>query len=167
MAQGGARVMVSFSYEPLEHLLKTGLPDLCLECWDKMDDGFYQEIFSPDWKLYKEQEDEKNLGFVAMRDEGKLVGYANIKILGDIHQKDARVALIHDIYITEEKRGHAVAFFHYIEAFVQKMGAYRLDVAERLSFDANRGGSGKFFAFAGFKPMEVIWAKVLGNEGTA
>lgn len=156
-----------FRYEPLEYLLKTGLPDLCLECFDKMNDGFYQEIFSPDWKLYKEQEDNKNLGFVAMREGDKLVGYAVIKIVTDIHQKDERIALIHDIYIMEEFRGHATAFFHYIESFVKQMGAGWLDLAERLSFDAKRGGSGKFYSFLGYKPMEVIWRKRLGQEGTA
>lgn len=160
-------VMVVFNYEPLDYMLQTGLPELSLECWEQMDDGFYNEIFSPDWKMYKEQEDRKNLGFVSMRNKGKLVGYGVIKTVRDIHQKDMRIAVLHDIYITAEFRGHAVAFFHYIEQFVKKMDCYRLDVAERLSFDEKRGGIGKFYSLLGFRPMEVIWAKVLGQEGTA
>lgn len=167
MATDGAWLMVTYRYEPLSYLLKNGLPELSLECWEHMDDGFYKEIYSPDWKLYQEQEDRKDLGFVAMREEGKLVGYAVVKILTDIHQKDQRIGLLHDIYITGDKRGHAAAFFHYIEQLVKQMGAYCIDVAERLSFDANRGGSGKFYSFLGFRPMEVIWRKVLGEEGTA
>lgn len=159
--------MIHYRYEPLEYLLHNGLPELSLECWDQMDDGFYREIYSPDWQLYKEQEDNKNLGFVAMRESGKLIGYAVIKIMTDIHQENQRIALLHDLYITHEKRGNAASFLHYIEQFVQQMGAYRLDVAERLSFDAKRGGSGKFYSFLGYRPMEVIWAKVLGREGTA
>lgn len=156
-----------YRHEPLDYLLKTGLPELSLECFDKMNDGFYQEIYSPDWMLYKQQEDRKDLGFIAMRDGEKLVGYAAIKIVNDIHQKDERIALIHDIYITESFRGHAASFFHYIENFVQKMGADWMDLAERLSFDSKRGGCGKFYAFIGFRPMEVIWRKRLGQEGEA
>lgn len=159
--------MVSYRYEPLDYLLKTGLPELSLECWEHMDDGFYNEFYSPDWKLYKEQEDNKHLGFVAMRDQDKLVGYAVVKTMTDIHQENVRIGLIHDIYITEGYRGHAAAFFNYIERFVEHMGVSFLDVAERLSFDAKRGGSGKFFAFLGFRPMEIIHRKRLGQEGTA
>ena len=159
--------MITFGYEPLEYLLKTGLSDLCLECWDNMDDGFYLEMFSPDWRLYKEQENEKRLGFVAMREYGKLIGYANLIVNRDIHQEGLKVAIIHDIFITKEKRGYASSFFHYLEQFAHTLGAYRIDVAERLSFDGKRGGVGKFYNFLGFKPMEVIYSKVLVKEGTA
>jgi hypothetical protein len=159
--------VIQFVHEPIEYLLKTGLPDLCMECWEKMDDGFYKDVFSPDWKMYKEQEDRKDLGFFVMRDNGKLVGYAVIKINLDIHQENQRIAVLHDIYITEKYRGHAILYFHEIEKFISLMGAYRLDVAERLSVDAERGGIGKFYNFMGFKPMEVIWSKVLGKEGEA
>lgn len=167
MAQDRLSFMVTFGYEPLDHLLKTGLSDLCLECWDKMDDGFYRDIFSPDWQLYKEQEENQHLGFFAMREAEKLIGYAVIVTNADIHQKDLKIAVLHDIYITEPKRGYATLFFHKIEQFALQLGCYRLDVAERLSVDADRGGIGKFYTFMGFKPMEVIWAKVLQQEGTA
>lgn len=168
MAQSRAGGMViSFRYEPLEFMLKTGLSELSLECFEQMNDGFYQEIFSPDWALYKEQEDRKDLGFVAMRDGDKLVGYAVLKIMTDIHQKEERIALLHDIYIKDEYRGRATSFFHFLEQFVQQMGAGWMDVAERLSFDANRGGSGKFYSYMGYRPMEVIYRKRLGREGTA
>lgn len=160
-------VKIDYAYEPIEYLLKTGLPDLCLECWEKMDDGFYKEVFSPDWKMYKEQEDNKNLGFISMRNCGKLVGYAVIKVNRDIHQEDQLVALLHDIYITDDMRGHATAFFHHIERFSEKLGAYCIDVAERLSIDAGRGGVGRFYKMLGYKPMETIHRKILGNEGTA
>lgn len=156
-----------YRYEPLEYLLKTGLSDLCLECFNHMNDGFYQEVYSPDWMLYKQQEDNKDLGFIAMRDEDRLVGYAVVKIVNDIHQREERIGLIHDLYITKEYRGHAAAFFNYIEGFVRQMGAGWMDIAERLSFDEKRGGSGKFYAFLGYRPMEVIWRKRLGQEGTA
>lgn len=159
--------MITYRYEPLTYLLNTGLSDLCLECFEKMDDGFYKEIFSPDWKMYKEQEDNKNLGFISMRDGDVLVGYAVIKINRDIHQENLLIALLHDIYITDSMRGHATAFFHHIEKFSEQLGAYCIDVAERLSIDNERGGIGKFYKFLGYNPMEVIHRKILGKEGTA
>lgn len=155
--------MVAFTYEPLEYLLKTGLPRLAEECFDQMDDGFYHEVYSPNWQMYHDIEARKDLGFLAMRDGDTLVGYAVLKINEDIHQKGVRIALLHDIYITETKRGYALQFFRFIEEFVRKMAVRRIDVAERLSFDAGRGGAGKFYEFIGFKRMEVIWAKVLEN----
>lgn len=126
-----------------------------------MDDGFYAEVYSPNWQMYGDIEARKDLGFIAMREGDELKGYAVIKINEDIHQKGVRIALLHDIYITEKKRGYALQFFSFIEDFVKKMGVRRIDVAERLSFDAGRGGAGKFYEFIGFKRMEVIWAKVL------
>jgi GNAT superfamily N-acetyltransferase len=159
--------MISFSFEPLDYLLKTGLPELSKECWGNMGDGFYLEVFSPDWRMYKEQEDNKRLGFVAMREDGKLIGYANLIINKDIHQEDLKIAVIHDIFVTKEKRGYASALFHYLEQFALSLGAYRIDVAERLSFDEKRGGAGKFYGFLGYKPMEVIHSKVLVTEGNA
>ena len=153
--------MVTFAYEPLEFILKTGLPDLCLECWNHMDDGFYRDIFSPDWRMYKEQEDMNNLGFLSMREDENLIGYAVVIVNRDIHQEGLKIAVIHDVYVKEEKRGYATEFFKYIQDFSRELGAYRVDVAERLSFDKERGGCGKFYEFLGFKPMEVIWSRVL------
>lgn len=156
--------MITFRYEPLEYLLQNGLPELSEECWDHMDDGFYLDIFSPDWALYKEQEDNNRLGFIAMRENEKLIGYANVLINTDIHQEGLRIAVIHDIYITKKKRGYATKLFNYIEEFVKMMGVYRIDIAERLSFDKERGGVGKFYGSLGFRPMEIIHSKVINKE---
>ena len=142
-------------------MLKTGLPDLCQECWEHMDDGWYKDIFSPNWKMYKEQEDRKNLGFFSMREDDNLIGYAVILLTSDIHQEALKIAVIHDIYVTEQKRGLAARFYAFIQKMAADLGAYRVDIAERLSFDKDRGGCGKFYKFMGFKPMEVIWSKVI------
>lgn len=160
-------MVIQYRYEPIEYLLKTGLPELVLECWDNIGDDFHSDVFSPDWGRYKEQEEEKSLGVFAMREEGVLVGYAVLKINRDIHQSHLRVGLIHDIYITEKKRGYAIQFVHELEKYAKMMGVWRIDGAERLSFDAHRGGAGKFYHYMGFRPMEVIWSKVLGEEGNA
>lgn len=167
MAKDGAGDMVTFRYEPLTYLIRNGLPELSLECWEKVGDEFHTDVFGPDWETYQAMEDDKSLGFIAMRDEEKLVGYAVIKIRADIHQKGMRVALIHDIYIREEDRGHAMKFMRYIESLAVMMGAYRIDGAEKLSFGKERGGAGKFYEFVGFRPMEVIWSKVLSCDGSA
>lgn len=156
-----------FRYEPLSYLLKNGLPELSMECWENMDDGFHGPEYSPAWDRYQEMETSKDGGFVSMREDGRLIGYAMIKVNPDIHQKHLRVALLHDIYITSSKRGYAIKFFNYLQNFASMLGAYRMDVAERLSFDSSRGGAGKFYDYIGFKPMEVIWSKILSTEGNA
>lgn len=158
---------VTCRYEPLAFLLQNGLPELAMECWDAMGDAFHSNVYSPDWHRYQELEDEKTLGFFAMRENGQLTGYAVIKINPDIHQSHLRVALLHDIFITEKKRGYAIQFIHELEKYAKMMGAYRMDGAERVSFDAQRGGAGKFYQYLGFHPMEVIWSKTFGEEGTA
>jgi hypothetical protein len=150
--------MVEFRYEPLDYLLKTGLPALAQECFDVMDDKFGRDLYAPNWREYSDMEENKNLGFVAMREDDVLIGYAAIEIISDIHQKGLRIALMRDIFITEKKRGHAIKFFNYIKDFVKQLGAWRLDVAERLTFDASRGGVGKFYEFMGGERLEVIWS---------
>lgn len=167
MATDCGVTMVEFRYEPLTYLLQNGLPELAMECWEQHVEGndFYrQDQFGPDWGNYQYQEDEKELGFVAMREGDKLIGYATIKINRDIHQADLRIAVLLDVYITKDKRGYAVKFFRYVEEFVQKMGAYRLDVSQPLTSPQNVG---KFYEFMGMRPMEMIWSKVLGTEGNA
>lgn len=158
---------MQYRYEPLEYLLQNGLPELAMECWEDVGDAFHSNIFAPDWKRYKDQEEERSLGFIAMREDDKLVGYAVLKINTDIHQKEKRVALLHDIYITKKKRGHAFAFMREVEKYCRMMKVERIDGAENIAFDYERGGVGRFYEYMGFEPIEVIWSKILVEEGNA
>lgn len=151
-----------FRYEPLSYLLQTGLPELAMECWEESYDEIKGDSFSPDWRRYGNMEDTKDGGFIAMRVDERLAGYAVMKINPDIHQRQLRVALLHDVYITEKSRGYAIKFFRYLENFAMMLGAYRIDVAEIIGSDV-----GKFYKYMGMRPMEVIWSKHLGKMGNA
>lgn len=159
---------MEFTYEPLKYLLGNGLSDLVREQWES---GEHEEMrflpIKPDVDYYQDREEKGELGFVAMREDGKLIGYAAIATSEDTKHAGLRIAFIKDIFITDKKRGHALRFFRYLEKFVQKMGCYCIDVCESARFEQGRGGVGKFYQFMGFAPLEVTWRKVLGRDGSA
>lgn len=156
--------MIECRYEPLTYLLQTGLLELSKKCHAELEKNKIE--YAPDWNSYLEDEKNRSLGFISMREGENLVGYATVKTYSDDHRKSLRIAVIKDIYITPNKRGYAHHFMRFIEKISQQIGCWRIDVAERLIPEAGLR-VGEFYALSGYKPMEIIWSKVLSMQGEA
>lgn len=158
MAQGGACSMVNCTIEPLSYMLLNGLVEMAFEAWQALEKEHRDVPYAPDWEAYQRQENEDGLRFFALRDEGRLLGYASIVIDTDIHRAGLVFASFRDIYITPPKRGHAATFVKFIESILSSVGVKRVYAAERFSFD---GDISKFYEIMGFEPQERVWAKTL------
>lgn len=149
--------MVECKIEPLSYMLLNGLIEMGFKAWEEMEHEHPGVAYNPNWEAYQRMESEDSLRFFALRDEGKLLGYATIIIDKDIHRNDIVFASFRDIYIAKEKRGHAAKFVRFIEDVLSSVGVKRVYASERLG----QGKAGKFYQALGFEPQECVWGKTL------
>jgi len=159
MAACGGIFMVISQFEPLSYLLLHGLSDMAFQCWTELESG-NGEPYAPDWEAYQRMENNNELRFVALRDDGKLLGYASIVIRGDIHQAGVSMATLFDIYIIPSKRGYAAFFVKYIESQLSCLGVRRMIAGEKINATI-QNTAGAFYKQLGFSPLELHWSKAI------
>ena len=150
MAQGGACNMVTLRFEPLAYLLKTGLIELAKDFSALLEPD---EVHCPDWEKYQVMEKKDALRFVAMRKGDKLIGFSALTIEDDLHHKDHKMAILHDIFVVET--GHAPTLMRFIEKHMWNMKVTEIIGASRMNY----ARTGKFFEVMGYHAKEVIWSK--------
>lgn len=151
----------TYGFEPLADLLADGLARLAKRSWQESW-GASGLHFNPDWQRYQRMEQAQLLRMVAVRAGGALVGYASLMLHPNLHDRTALCAVVQDVFLLPEmRRGCAgIKLFRLIIAYVQAAGVRQLAVAERLKVAAEKGGTGKLFAFLGLRCDERIWTKM-------
>lgn len=158
-------VAMQFTWEPLNHLLGTGLAELGERSWSEI--GVDKDVFNynPDWYQYQKLQDNDMLRFMAVRDDdGILIGYASVVIQRNLHDRTVLCAIVQDIYLDPESRkGYATArqFIQTLEKQLTLIGVKHLSIAERENDP--RGGVGAVYSRLGFNSVERIWTKALGD----
>lgn len=150
--------MVEVRIEPLSYLLMHGLPDVAYEAWLDLEHEHSEIPYAPDWESYQRLEDGHHLRFFSLRENENLIGYASVRMDSDEHRNGLRMAFFNDIYVTKAKRGYAATLVKYVEKAIALLGVRRIQGAHKVTAKVD---SGKFFKAMGYKPMEIIYAKVL------
>lgn len=156
---------INFRWEPLNHLLQSGLAELGARSWEEC--GNDKDVFSydPDWARYGRMEKSDVLRFVAVRENDELIGYASVIITDNLHDKKICCSIIQDIFIAPEKRrgtGAADKLMDFLEAQLIAIGVKHISAAERLMGQKEKGGVGRWLARRGYHSNERIWTKSLG-----
>lgn len=151
--------MIECRFEPLSYLLLNGLPNLAHEAWHELEHEHMDIPYSPDWEGYQRSENNGGLRFVALRENGVLIGYASIIIEGDFHHFGVLMGIYRDIYVIRSKRGYAASFVRFIEKQLSCIGVKRILMGERVTAENN---SGKFYQALGYELQERIHGKTLG-----
>lgn len=159
---------MEYKWEPLVYLLNTGLAELGERSWQETGNDKGLCSYNPDWERYKRMEDENILRFMAVREEGNLVGYASVIMTSSFHDKDVICAIVQDFFLAPESRkGFAgVKLFWVLEEHLKNLGVKQIAAAERLMVSADKGGVGKVFEYLDFHCNERIWTKCF-IEGNA
>ena len=146
-----------YQIESIRDLLKDGLHELARRHWDAANNTHMQ--YDPDWDHYKRMEDENIMRWLAVRHEGKLVGYASMLVLPHLHSRKVMNGVVQDYFIAPEHRnGFAgIRFFKEIQNIMKAVNA-------GIMIASDRGGLSKFFKFLGFFKGETIWVKKLSGE---
>lgn len=159
-------VNLTFQWEPINHLLNTGINELGMKSWEETwtEDGFK---YDPDWARYKRMEEENILRFLAVRKEGNLVGYASVILTSSFHDRDTCCAIVQDFYLDVDSRkgSSGIKLFWVLEEQLKALGVNYIFVAEKLHIKADKGGLGKMLEYLNFNCHEKVWTKHI--EGTA
>ena len=120
-------------WEPLSHLMETGLPELGARSWDEC--GLDKETFNydPDFARYGRMEQSDILRFMAVRDNGELCGYASVLVHSNLHDKSVCVGVVQDIFVAPEKRkgGTADMLLDMVESQLAGIKCQHLSIAAR------------------------------------
>lgn len=146
--------MINIRFEPIRYMLLNGLMELSHEFKETLEPD---DEYNPNWQKYIRMEDNNTLRGVAMRENGDLIGFASVIMDDDSHQNGKQIAVIHDIFVTKSKRGHAPKMQKFIEENVFSLGVHELLGSQRMNYEV----TGKFYEAMGYKPKEVLWAKGL------
>lgn len=154
------KLMVECRVEPLSYLLLNGLPELAFEAWNETDFGSEHpaDPYAPDWEAYQRLEQSHLLRLIAMRDDGKLIGYTSIVIDVDLHNVMLLTATIRDIYVTLEKRGYAAKLVRFTESLFPSLGVKRVLIGERV---ASNKSAARFYQALGYNLREYVYGKTL------
>lgn len=148
---------LEFRWEPLSYLLQTGLAELGARSWDEC--GLDKETFKydPDFARYGRMEQSDILRFMAVRDQGELIGYASVIVHNNLHDKNVCVAVVQDIFIVPEKRngGTADKLMDMLESQLMSIKCQHISIASR-----NEAAS-RWLSRQGYHSNERIWTKSL------
>lgn len=155
--------MLTFAWEPLNHLLHTGIAALGARSWEEC--GNDKDVFEydPDWARYGRMEGSDILRFAAVREDEELIGYASVIIGSNLHDRKVSCGMIQDIFIAPDKRrstGAAAKLMDYVESQLLGIGVKHITLGERLT--SQRQGVGKWLAARGYQSHERLWTKSLG-----
>lgn len=152
--------MVECRFEPLAYLLMNGLPNLTLEAWHELEHEHKNYPYGPDWEEYQRSENNGTLRFISLREEKRLIGYASILLVTDLHHAGLMLGIYRDIYITRSKRGYAAIFIRYIEKELSCIGINRALIGERV---ASGNKASLFYKALGYELQEYIHGKTLNS----
>jgi hypothetical protein len=150
---------ITFTWEPISYLLSCGLAALAAQHWREgaVQNGVHE--FDPDWEEYAAMERANMFRVVAVRADGKLVGYAGIRIFRSLLSRAKTCSFVQEYYIDPLYRpftGAGIALFRFIETQLRAMNVSRETIGEPPHLELAR-----LFRRLGFKPQERLWSKDL------
>lgn len=152
--------MIAYTWEPVEYLLDHGLHELGRKFYEKYGDRRFN--YDPDWERYKKMQDENILRFMSVRQDNKLIGFASVIIMPNLHDRTLSCAIIQDFYVSPQKGlAHPeIKLFWILEEQLKLMNVKNMTTAQILHGDAKP----EFYEFLGFDPTETIWVKSIGGR---
>jgi len=150
---------ISFTSEPISYLLGCGLAALAAQHWREGAVQNRVHEFDPDWEGYPAMERANMFRVVAVRADGKLVGYAGVRIFRSLLSRKQTCSFIQEYYIDPLYRpftGAGIKLFRFIETQLRAMNVSRETIGEPPGLYL-----GKFFRHLGFVPRERLWSKDL------
>lgn len=140
--------------EELQALLPTHYKELALN-QDKVP-------LRPQYWQYFHMEDNGQLLYVTLREEGRLVGYFIGFIRNHMHYETMRICMMDIFYVDPDKREKnpraGVKLFRAVEAEAKKRGVHNLVVGSKIHKDASA-----LFKYLGYQPIETFHAKWIGE----
>lgn len=149
---------MKYQIENIRTLLQDGLHELARRHWSAANNSSME--YDPDWQRYMDMEDQGTMRWLAVRHEGKFVGYASMLVTPHLHSRRVTRGVIQDFFIAPEYRSG----FAGIRLFLEVHKIMRA-VNARTVIAADRGGLAKLFKFLGYFKSETIWIKELKQEG--
>lgn len=152
--------MVECRIEPVAYLLAHGLMELARNHWSetRFQLEHPDDAYDPDWDAYQRMEACNLLRFVAMREDGNLIGYVSVVVDTDIHNRKLVTATIRDIYVSQDKRGHAPKLIRYTESLLPEMGVKRILVGEQVNGVTMPG---RFYRAMKYTHRENVYGKTI------
>lgn len=115
----------------------------------------------PDWNLYRRAEESGSLFFLAVREDGKLVGYAVFFIKQNLHYKGMRTASNDVLFLASEYRQGSTGL-KLIKSFERELKQREVDL---ILCHAKQGTVlGELLITIGYGVEDIILGKVLENR---
>lgn len=156
---GGVLMEITFTFEPISYLLSCGLAALAAQHWREGAVQSGSDQFDPDWEEYEAMERANMFRIIAVRADGKLVGYAGVRIFKSLLSRNVTCSFVQEYYIDPLYRpftGAGVKLFRFIEAQLRLMKVNRVTVGEPPALRLE-----KFFRHLRYVPQERLWSKEL------
>jgi hypothetical protein len=150
---------LTFTFEPIAYLLSCGLAALAARHWQEgaAQNGIH--TFDPDWEEYAAMERADMFRVIAVRADGKLVGYAGVRIFRSMLSRHQTCSFIQEYYIDPLYRpftGAGLKLFRFLEAQLRMMKVNRVTVGEPPKLQLEN-----FFRHLRYVPQERLWSKDL------
>lgn len=153
---------LTFTWEPVAHLLSCGLHDLGHKHWLE---GMQEKAdfpYDPDWEGYQRAEAANDFRIIAVRWRGHLVGYAGVRIYQSLQSRGVTCSYIQEYYIEpkfRKKNMAGIKLFRFIHEQLKIMKVKHTALHLPDIVRADRGGLGKFFKFIGYKTQGNLWTR--------
>lgn len=157
---------LTFTWEPITHLLSCGLHDLGHQHWLEGAPDKESFPYDPNWEVYHEIENANMFKIVAVRWRGHLVGYAGVRIFESMQSRGVMCSYIQEYYISPKFRTKGMSgikLFRFIHEQLQLMRVYHVTVEQRDIVRAEDGGLDKFFDHLGYESHGKMRTKRLAR----
>lgn len=114
----------------------------------------------PQYEVYLERENRGEILFVAMREDGNIVGYFVGFIAPGLHYQTCLTLTMDIFWVKPEHRGNGAGFqlFKFVENEAKQRGVQRMFVGSKLHKDASW-----LFARLGYQEVERYYSAWLGE----
>lgn len=131
----------------IQDLLELHKEELCM---------FGEDIeLSPSWSKYKELDEIGILNIITMRKDDQLIGYYISIIFRHLHY-NFTISCNDILYIVKQYRGHAVAFFRFIQKYLKSKGVKVMSFSIKPILDFRNVAE-----YLGFELLEYTYFKRL------
>lgn len=120
-----------------------------------------QVPLDPQYEVYLDRDARGEICFVAMRENGEMIGYFVGFVAPGLHYKTCLTAIMDIFFVRPDKRNGSagVKLFREVEKELRRRGVKRWCVGSKLHADASA-----LFKRLGFEPIETFYSKWLGGE---
>jgi len=151
--------MITASVESLTENLEMLKPLFPLH-WEELALNKDTVPLDPQYDAYLKRDEAGEVLYVALRDDGKLVGYFVGFIAPGLHYKTCLTCHLDIFYVHPDHRGKrgGVYLFKAVEAECKRRGVQRIFTGSKSHKDAS-----KLFEFLGYTEVERYYSKWIGD----